>query len=235
MIKIQEQDILWNFYLKRFKIEGIAVEKPTNLCSYFWMSMWGAFLSFWAEVSLWLVWLLVGCWFATSVWLSSLAIPNILVFTSLMLSSLFIVGAVIATAVRVVPYIKMPKWLKWLGLTCFFVFCGGGLSAVFVAMILSLYPQMPHTGVLGYTEAAGSFLGVGLGFLAGSAAIVGLVYLIGVFILKPMSGWRFIQQCWMMLQAWKKRMCPLVEAPDSFLPKAEDNEAASGDSTTLEQ
>lgn len=41
MIDIKEKDILWFFYRKHFELNEKPVERPKNLCNYFWTSVSG--------------------------------------------------------------------------------------------------------------------------------------------------------------------------------------------------
>lgn len=44
-IAIQQDDILWHFYCKRFTLEGKEITPPTNLCPYFWTAITGMVLT----------------------------------------------------------------------------------------------------------------------------------------------------------------------------------------------
>jgi len=217
MIKISENDILWTLYQKAFKIEGEDVRAPKNLCSYFWTSMWGGFLSFWVETPLWFLWILAVCCVGTSIFAISLNSTSLLFTVSLMTSLIGAMGVCAITLYKLITWLgkwMIPDWLVNIFLGT--VVIGGGIALI-SSIVASLYPQMPHTGILGYGEATGACLGVIVGTICATAAVIGLMFLLIQFIFKPVIGWRFLQQCWAMLKAWKGKMCPLVEAPDTFL------------------
>ncbi len=44
-IAIQQDDILWHFYCKRFTLEGKEIAPPSNLCPYFWTAITGMVLT----------------------------------------------------------------------------------------------------------------------------------------------------------------------------------------------
>ena len=56
-INVDKDDILWQFYCKRFTIEGKEIEHPKNLCRYFWTSVHGFALWIGREVKLRYFWL----------------------------------------------------------------------------------------------------------------------------------------------------------------------------------
>lgn len=57
-INVRKDDILWQFYCKRFTIENREIEKPKNLCRYFWTSVKGFGLWLSREVRLYTLWLI---------------------------------------------------------------------------------------------------------------------------------------------------------------------------------
>ena len=58
-IAIQQDDILWHFYCKRFTLAGKEITPPTNLCPYFWTAIVGVGLWLDVEVKLSKLWLSV--------------------------------------------------------------------------------------------------------------------------------------------------------------------------------
>ncbi len=56
VIDVQENDILWRFYCKRFIIEGREIQPPKNLCRYFWTAVHGFGLWVGRELKLSTLW-----------------------------------------------------------------------------------------------------------------------------------------------------------------------------------
>ena len=205
-LKIRENDVLWNLYLK-----SQLGEKPKTLCQYFSGAMLGAFLHYYILnrfARLALAALLLTCVVNMheaqgATWLSTLSLM-------IMIPSV-IIALVGEWCEWGLSFDISERWLDFFGKCVLVTFSGAAIAMV--------------SGILFCGFSAGTItvwnllhdlcLIVGLGVniaLVIAALVAGYIYITHKFDFSPVK--RLGSQIWQYLLAIKNRACPLVDAPE---------------------
>jgi len=207
--------------------------------------MYGMLAFFWTKVHLHFVWLTMALVWVAFFGLCGImgqifpngSVEGVLATIAMFATAFYFCGVLVATVVSGVSTYsrvgatgkKVAHALGFMALGIFLWLVGPKLWAELNGLFLAeglggvLWLLMQTIGVLILVVVAA---------IAFIFVVVGLMWLIVTYICQPMAGWRFLQQIGTMLVAMKKRVCPLVEAPDSFLAEAKaavEKEEADGD------
>jgi len=215
VFKIDETDILWRYYCRIYELQEIPVEPPANFCNYFWGGVFGMIGSFWAEARLWLVWLITCSAFAVTWYLASLAPPDS-VQQIVLIPLAVILGFVVATTMLVTGG-RLKGWRA----KCYGSLWGLIGLAIVTALGIGMYSNIRDAIIAGtFLEGLMGLLAVlagGLLVVAGLFIGVGLMVLITKFIISPVCGWRFMKAIGVYIMSLKRKICPMVEPPESFM------------------
>ena len=217
VLKIEDDDILWKFYRKAYEVDDCHVEHPGNLCRYFWTAVWGMVLSFYVDLSLWLVWgvsllAVTGLWGICSVGRESSSIALRVTLLPIVFLMMFLVmGIFAATGKRLKG--RSQTVFCWILAGGFLAFVGGSVTWWFIVVGYYIaeegfWPALKWTGFIV------AILVIVVGFLA---AMFGIVSAIGHFTFHPMGSWKVIQTICVYMKAAKRQICPLIEPPESFM------------------
>ncbi len=208
-IDVRENDFMWRFYCKWFSIQKKGVVAPSNLCQYFWLSVYGFGLWLGKEIRLYRIWaffLAATAIFFGVVPLASyyegVLISTLCVATSLLWAIAFFV-ATIVSGLRLVLH-ERARWVLYL------------LTAGFALMVLS---ELAAKGVLlsEFRKLAGEMLQV----LKYELALIGFAIAAALLLCKVPSHqtqrvWRLFETFGAYLKARKKAICPSINPPPGF-------------------
>ncbi len=225
-IKINHGDILWRLYCLYFTLKGVELESPKNLCNYFQTAVKGLLLWPITRLNLLLAWMglvcgygLVALCFAIRWGLDDTAtgsgshllylVEVVLPFPLLLLSML----------VMTVSFFRFDNYLKKSPRV------QSILCIVFVSiMVISLF-YSDHHSVGEHTKVFFWFI---LKFVGGSIAVFALIFLLFKLALKivPDTRWKRMRVLCCVIgirfDAWKREICPLVEAPKEETSQVEE-------------
>jgi hypothetical protein len=223
ILKIDDKDILWKYYQKTYTLDDCKVRPPSDFCHYFWCGLWGMVRSLYYEASLWLLWLITLGSLGLSIYVAYLVCTNFddpsgwLKVPPLILCTASLIANIMAIFISA----ERSKWFDWAGKisSLLMVVCGVGLigyMAIDYIISLDSWGWVQHVVV-----AIGYMVGYMVVFtaitLVITSALIGLAFLLIHFIFTPMSTCRFLQAFWTYLISAKRRVCPLVELPASFI------------------
>lgn len=223
ILKIDDNDILWKYYKKAYEVHGEEVKAPSNFCEYFWCGLYGMLGVFYSLTAVWTMWLVTLSCLALSVFglylLGDVSNP-ILVWPAIIFFLLSIAanfGALASSFCR----LKIPE--KVIG-----YISGIGLMAAVGCCLILCYQLCLAVGVSAFAcWSAVKLLLLIIGSLVGLAVVVISVGVLGVYVLHPMSTWRFFQAIWTYIRALKAKACPLIELPESFIVEQTKKQAKS--------
>ena len=210
-LTVNESDILWRWYKKRFEIERKEIDPPKNLCSYFWTSVHGFFLWIDREVPL------------TRLWIVALGALLLFIVSAPMTQAAPIIASVVAVIAFLVllpsalvsANTSINRLFRWLdtkpkGRVV-------GTCAIFGVLF----------GWLAIEGELGKLLSEVLAMLPYAVGLVVTVLLIGVICIalpqKITGGVGKAARTFVaVLSATKQKFCPRVEPPASFQKSKKD-------------
>lgn len=210
MIQLQEDDILWKGYLKCHYYLEERVEPPTNLCGYFWKSLFGYFLIFACEASIPVHALLFTTLLLSVILTHSFILVILTLYSGMNL--LFRVGVLIP-----------DKYLEMFGKYVFLPVGGMVAICLFSFFGWEIYKYISaSTGEQIYSGVRRGVEGFGWLMLTGVALVISVWAIINIFKLNSVK--RLLSQLWSLICAIKTRACPLVTPPETWEPEADEGE-----------
>lgn len=220
ILKIDDNDTLWHYYKKSYTLASSPIEPPTNLCSYFWTSVWGAYCSLCIESPIYMQWLML---------LGLIGLDAFLLTGAVMLNSLALVGTGAVMTVMTLMMIvfstcftqmrlskRSQDVLDFIFATIAIVIGSFAVGWIAGAMSVRLGEEVATYGI---TTTLLYITGNCLLFVASLVAFCLLFsgLILGVsYLYNDTPVGRFLSQIWAVISAWKQQVCPLVEAPESF-------------------
>jgi len=219
-LDIKENDFLWRFYRKSFVLDGKPIEKPKNLCRYFWTSMRGVTLWLGREVKLWKLWgifvlsflvfTLAGIFVTDDFFKSHNIIANIL---ALILALGFTIPLMLAT------YVSVKRFINWAFKKPRVESIAVIVFLAFIAIFTWIQREAALSELIKTFNQAVSLLpyGIALAFFS-----ILFAFLFSKLFPNNSAG-RLVKTFTVYIQAKKKRVCPPVKEPPSFQEDSEED------------
>lgn len=208
-MKIQENDLLWRWYLRYYKYEK-EIPEPKSLCPYFWSAMGGLVTIIVVDLALYITLPVALAALVGYVYLIGSIdyfryTKNDLVAISIVIPGLILmIGCLILVVGKFVAWmersVRRTKWVVSILLT-----------TCIVLLVYSVFTAKPQPNPNWKEELIKGLIaiGVGWGIVMGGIALYYLVF-------RPASLTRLGQQVIAFFKGVKRGVCPLVDPPDSF-------------------
>lgn len=223
-LDIKKKDFLWRFYRKSFELDNKPVEKPKNICRYFWTSMRGIALWFSREVKLWKLWSVSALSFLL-VFIADIFLtgeffkPYDSIAYILAVILMLILMLIFTVSVALPMYLSVSRFFDW-------AYKKPGVQPVSIVIVLAA------VAVVGWARRETFFSNLVedfklimslLPYALGIPVLLALLFYLFNKLFPNNSVGRVVKTFTVYMQAKKNQVCLPVKAPSSFKEDSKEN------------